>query len=190
MADTEMPGSGQETGSAVALQVVEALRSPGGGVGALRSLLAETSLSEQHRDVLALLEILDAAEEGLATDADLDALIYQQDPDAAELQACREEVADLREVNDVTAAALGACRICWGGNRSCPVCGGQGRPGANLPDLRLYNELVRPAIERMSAGQGLQPAACQAAPRNDFCTSGQLLWVWYYLRLLNKVAGT
>ena len=52
MADTEMPGSGQETGSAAALQVVEALRSAGGGVGALRSLLAETSLSEQHRDVL------------------------------------------------------------------------------------------------------------------------------------------
>jgi hypothetical protein len=162
MADSEMPASGQETGSAVAPQVVEALRS-GGGVASLRSLLGETSLSEQHRDVLALLEILDAAEEGVSADSELDALFYPPDPDAAtELRACREEVADLREVNDATAAALGACRICWGGNRSCPVCGGRGRPGANLPDLRLYNELVIPAVERMSAVQGLQSAVSQA----------------------------
>ena len=147
----------------MALQVAEALKS-GGGLTSLRALLAETSLSEQHRDVLALLEIVDAAEQGVAADGDLDALIDSQNPDpAAQLQACREEVADLREVNDATAAALGACRICWGGNRSCPVCGGHGQPGANLPDLRLYNELVRPAAERMSAAQALERAASQAA---------------------------
>jgi hypothetical protein len=163
MADGEMPASGAEPGSAVALQVVEALRS-GGGVASLRSLLGEASLSEQHRDVLALLEILDAAEEGVSADADLDALFYPHSPDAAtELQACRQEVADLREVNDATAAALGACRICWGGNRSCPVCGGRGQPGANLPDLRLYNELVKPAVERMSTVQGQQSAVSHAA---------------------------
>jgi hypothetical protein len=163
MADSEMPASEQDPGSGVALQVVEALRS-GGGVASLRSLLGEASLSEQHRDVLALLEILDAAENGVSADAELDALFDPQSPEAAtELQACREEVADLREVNDATAAALGACRICWGGNRSCPVCGGHGRPGANLPDLRLYDEIVRPAVERMSTVKGLQSAEARAA---------------------------
>jgi hypothetical protein len=162
MVDSDMPGGGQD-GSALALQVAEALKS-GGGLASLRALLAGTSLSEQHRDVLALLDILDAAEQGVAADGDLDALIHSQNPDpAAQLEGCREEVADLREVNDATAAALGACRICWGGNRSCPVCGGHGRPGANLPDLRLYSELVRPAVERMSAAQDLKQAASRAA---------------------------
>lgn len=155
--------SGQEPGSVGALQIVEALRS-GGGIASLRALLGEASLSEQHRDVVALLDILDAAEEGDSADDEFDALFDPQGPDAAtELRACREEVADLREVNDATAAALGACRICWGGNGSCPVCGGRGRPGANLPDLRLYDELVRPAVERIRTAHGLQSAVSQAA---------------------------
>lgn len=59
------------------------------------------------------------------------------------------ELADLREVNDTLAAALGACHICWGGDPSCAVCAGQGRPGFNRPNARLFTALVVPAVRRV-----------------------------------------
>jgi len=46
------------------------------------------------------------------------------------------------------------------------VCAGQGQPGANLPDQRLYRELVHPAVERMTAGHGRHLSApTTAAPK-------------------------
>ena len=155
MTDTEPLDSGEEAPSTVALQVMEALRS-GGGIASLRPLLEETSpLSTEQRDVIGFLELLDGLEDSPDVDADVDELAHQQN--AAELEALRDEVTDLREVNDTAAAALGACRVCWGGDEFCPVCAGHGRPGANLPDKRLYNELVRPAVERMTAGRVAAP---------------------------------
>ncbi|MFG1934410.1 hypothetical protein ACGFK1_27775 [Mycobacterium sp. NPDC048908] len=136
--------------SPVMRQVMDALKS-GGGIAAMRPLLAETTLSPEQRDVIEFLELLEGLDHGPAPTTDFDAPAQQQHSGMAELQALRDEVTDLREVNDSAAAALGACRVCWGGDEFCPVCAGQGRPGANLPDLRLYNELVRPAVERMTA---------------------------------------
>lgn len=134
--------------SAVMRQVADALKS-GDGVAALRPLLAESALSPEQRDVIEFLELLEGLDDSPVTDVDAPA--HQEHSGMAELQALRDEVADLREVNDSAAAALGACRVCWGGDHFCPMCAGHGRPGANLPDLRLYNELVRPAVERMTA---------------------------------------
>jgi hypothetical protein len=139
--------------SVVMRQVMEALKS-GGGIASLRPLMQESSLSPEQRDVIEFLEFLEGLDDSAAQETDLNSLMPQQNSDLAELQALRDEVADLREVNDAAAAALGACRVCWGGDEFCPVCAGQGRPGANLPDLRLYNELVRPAVERMTAARG------------------------------------
>jgi hypothetical protein len=160
MTDTEPLDSGEEARSAVALQVMEALRS-GGGIASLRPLLEESSsLSPEQRDVIEFLELLDEFEDDPAADAALDELVQQQH--AGELEALHDEVTDLREVNDAAAAALGACRVCWGGDELCPVCAGQGRPGANLPDRRLYNELVAPAVERMTAGRVAAPRSVRS----------------------------
>jgi hypothetical protein len=160
MTDTEPLDSGVGAHSAVALQVMEALRS-GGGIASLRPLLQETSsLSPEQRDVIEFLELLDEFEDSPAVDADVNELLSQQN--SAELEALHDEVTNLREVNDATAAALGACRVCWGGDEFCPVCAGQGRPGANLPDLRLYNELVGPAVERMTAGRVAAPQSVRS----------------------------
>jgi hypothetical protein len=163
MTDAQPPlESGEGVHAAVALQVVEALRS-GGGIASLRPLLEETSsLSPEQRDVIEFLELLDGLEDNPAADAaaDVDELMQQQN--APELEALRDEVTDLREVNDATAAALGACRVCWGGDEICPVCAGQGRPGASLPDRRLYNELVEPAVQRMTAGRVDPPQPVQS----------------------------
>ena len=46
----------------------------------------------------------------------------------------QQELADLREVNDTLAAALGACPACWGGDPECSECSGLGHPGSNRHD--------------------------------------------------------
>jgi hypothetical protein len=161
MTDTEPLDSGGDAQSAVALQVMEALRS-GGGIAALRPLLEETSsLSPEQRGIFELFEFLGELEDSPASEVDVNELTEQQN--AAELEALRDEVTDLREVNDATAAALGACRVCWGGDELCPVCAGNGRPGANLPDRRFYNELVGPAVERMTAARVAAPQSARTS---------------------------
>jgi hypothetical protein len=57
------------------------------------------------------------------------------------------ELEELRERNDVLAAALGACHLCWGEDPGCPACGGLGRPGAAPPDRQLFARLVAPAVQ-------------------------------------------
>lgn len=67
-----------------------------------------------------------------------------------ETAAMRQELEDLREVNDTVAAALGACRFCWGGDGDCLECGGRGRAGSRAPHPRLFGELVAPAVRRVA----------------------------------------
>ena len=64
------------------------------------------------------------------------------------LERLYAEVEELRLRNRTAAAALGACRRCWGEAPDCPVCHGRGRPGGRTPDPVLYHELVEPAVRR------------------------------------------
>jgi hypothetical protein len=129
----------------------------GGGIASLRPLLAESMLTPEQRDVIEFLEFLEGLDDSGAPAADVDVVEQQQNRDSAELLALRDEVADLREVNDAAAAALGACLVCWGGDESVPCAPARGV-------LRLYNQLVRPAVERMTAACG----ALRSASRRDF----------------------
>ena len=54
------------------------------------------------------------------------------------------------DTNIVLAAALGACE-CWGLRAGCSLCRGQGSAGWTRPDPELFEEFVRPAIERLPA---------------------------------------
>jgi hypothetical protein len=60
------------------------------------------------------------------------------------------------------AAALGACE-CWGLRPGCPQCQGHGSAGWIEPDAELFEEFVKPAIERMpgvpAAGNGRDMSA-------------------------------
>ena len=58
------------------------------------------------------------------------------------------ELEDLRARNDMLAAALGACHLCWGEDGRCPECGGQGHPGFFSLDRPLFGQLVVPAVHR------------------------------------------
>ena len=56
-----------------------------------------------------------------------------------------------RERNHRLAEALGACARCWGADDACRRCGGDGAPGAFMPDYVLLQELVMPAIRRLKS---------------------------------------
>jgi hypothetical protein len=64
--------------------------------------------------------------------------------------ALYQELEELREKNDALAEALGACHLCWGEDTNCQICRGQGRSGANLPDRKLFAQLVAPALRRLA----------------------------------------
>jgi hypothetical protein len=55
----------------------------------------------------------------------------------------------LDELEDL-AKALGACIECWGEDKRCPTCRGRGVPGYQEPDRALFNQLVLPALQKVS----------------------------------------
>ena len=75
----------------------------------------------------------------------------EQDAREGEALPADPEVAELRERTATLAAALGACRRCFGEDELCPVCRGRGRPGGRSPDPVLFAELVEPAVARHAA---------------------------------------
>jgi hypothetical protein len=58
------------------------------------------------------------------------------------------ELEELRARNDMLAAALGACYLCWGDDSKCEVCGGKGYPGFFPADKQHFRSLVMPAVYR------------------------------------------
>ena len=68
-----------------------------------------------------------------------------------EMESMRTEVQVLRERNDLFAAALGACCLCWGQDLSCRSCRGRGGPGFSMPDESLFGEYVVPALQTLQA---------------------------------------
>jgi hypothetical protein len=78
----------------------------------------------------------------------------------------------LTDTNLLLAAALGACE-CWGLRASCALCEGHGTAGWTDPDPALFDELVMPAVIRLSAvadcdraRRGGEPPARQRINRN------------------------
>lgn len=152
--------------------LIEALRSGRGprtdrtAKTLLESALSRTQLAPEQAaifDLLLSLQDDDAGSRSSHEDED----DHEDDGDAhaepSELADLRQELADLREANDTVAAALGACRFCWGGDDDCRACHGRGRAGHLAPDPRLFAELVVPAVTRMRARE--RPARAGRATR-------------------------
>ncbi len=75
------------------------------------------------------------------------------------------ELEELRGRNDMLAAALGACYICWGEDAGCEVCAGRGAPGSLPPDGELFSMLVVPAVRRVQQRRaGARNAPAQPRP--------------------------
>jgi hypothetical protein len=147
----EQPDGGRPEGILAQRALLEALRTGGGDASPFLDLLARGNLTgEQHAVVDLLLALRDegeAQEESprrTTRSPGNRALAAHQAP-------AERELADLREVNDTVAAALGACPVCWGGDDACAVCRGRGKAGGAAPDPDLFRELVVPAVRRVRA---------------------------------------
>jgi hypothetical protein len=68
-----------------------------------------------------------------------------------DVQSMSAELKVLRERNDLLAATLGACCLCWGQDAECRFCRGRGRPGFAMPDEAHLGEFVLPAIQMLRA---------------------------------------
>lgn len=109
------------------------------------------------------------AEENAAAEAQAAAVEAEKQEAVRTLQRMArsmfKELEELRGRNDMLAAALGACYLCWGENVSCELCGGEGAPGSTPPDGELFKELVGPVVRRLQrrrAKKGSHPAPPQA----------------------------
>jgi hypothetical protein len=139
-------------------ELIEMLVKGDGSSGSLKQLLSFAPLSdEQHALVDLFLSVgADESEPASTTASPTRSAADGEARDAHpvsdhvsdRVSELMREVADLREVNDTVAAALGACSACWGGDPSCPSCAGRGRAGSRHPDPALFRELVVPAIRR------------------------------------------
>jgi hypothetical protein len=81
------------------------------------------------------------------------------------------------DTNILLAAALGACE-CWGLRAGCRLCGGNGSAGWTEPDPELFEELVGPAITRLTGSYGSgsdEPAQATSyqESNNDKTTQGE-----------------
>jgi hypothetical protein len=63
------------------------------------------------------------------------------------------ELEILRSRNEMLAAALGACYLCFGDDLTCPECNGAGVVGSLLPDADAFRHYVAPAVKRIRQKQ-------------------------------------
>jgi len=151
--------------SSVQRMLIEALAKGEIGRAQFKEVIANAPMAEDQRSLVEMLMSLDAQPDA----PEEDAAPAEPEPDdepspaVSRIDALKRELADLREVNDTLAAALGACRVCWGGDVDCPECGGRGRTGSAVPDPALFRELVVPAVRRVrSLDRAARPASRRA----------------------------
>lgn len=127
-------------------------------------LLAQLSRKAERDPLLALLitrltaHAARPAEQRRSADADIPAVLES-------LQA-RLEI--LQGRSNALAAALGACRLCWGADMGCPQCFGAGKPGWACPHPLSFAQWAGPALERLQAMNGRDsPQAPASAPLGD-----------------------
>jgi hypothetical protein len=170
------PAASPFAGSSVQRMLIEALAKGEIGRAQIKELLANAPMAEEQRSLVEMLMSLDAQPAEPEQEASPAGPGPDEGPDdetrpaASKVDALKRELADLREVNDTLAAALGACRVCWGGDDDCPECAGRGRPGSKVPDPALFRELVVPAVRRV---RSLDPAARPASRRSRMVGSKQ-----------------
>lgn len=92
-----------------------------------------------------------------ATRADVRTLLAHSEAQEAELTT-------LRERNDLLAAALGACHLCFGDDAWCPHCGGRGRPGSRRPAPGPFKRYLRPLLDRLRPAAPVDDGAASVAP--------------------------
>jgi hypothetical protein len=88
-------------------------------------------------------------------------------------EAMRAEAKLTRERNDLFAAAVGACCLCWGTDLNCRSCRGRGGPGFCIPDEQLFDEYVVPAVRTLRAQKAKIRNLAPGVPPRSTETAGQ-----------------
>jgi hypothetical protein len=160
-----MPEPDQQTGANPALGAIIDVLSSGGKLDAM-SLLRSQMQSQVPDDpqMAVLMRLLDRQQE-LEAERQTQASAGPEDstgegePDTAEKHAAMSDLQDkidsvyaelevLRTRNDVLAAALGACYLCFGEDPVCRECQGRGVPGSRRPDPDAFRKYVLPTYRR------------------------------------------
>jgi hypothetical protein len=137
-------------------------------VGLLAKRLAELKANGSSRQSPTVIDVEATKEKPVSPDQPSH---EPQDDSTAALSELREhvesllaEIKRLRDRNDVFAAAVGACCLCWGQNIDCRSCRGRGGPGFCIPDESLFEELVLPAIRTLRAQRTKMTNASPGVP--------------------------
>ncbi|HEX7317132.1 MAG TPA: hypothetical protein VF297_24750 [Pyrinomonadaceae bacterium] len=124
------------------------------------SLVSKYLASRREADEAEAEEAAASASEAAAAEAEKQAAVRSLRRMARSMYA---ELEELRGRNDMLAAALGACYLCWGENATCEICAGAGAPGAAPPDGELFREVVVPALRRVQRRR-VKPAPPAGGP--------------------------
>jgi hypothetical protein len=127
--------------------VLQVLRDSRPANSKIAALVKQANLDPAQEAILNVL--IGMEQSGTSADSEEESAAKVAVPITRELRELEQEIHDLREVNDTLAAALGACPICWGGDRTCEACDGYGRAGCFRPDPALFVRLVAPAVRRV-----------------------------------------
>ena len=122
-------------------------------------LTAQSALSESTE-----------AESGAADDSieDDNAALIEMNRQLKEMaDRMSSELDALRARNDMLAAALGACHLCWGDDRKCQYCQGAGRIGAYVIERPLFDEVIGPAVRQFTRPQLVNKTATNRKGEND-----------------------
>ena len=146
--------AGQDAGAAL----MQALGGNADGTSVIGKLLGNANLAPGQAELVQMFLSMQGggeADDGLdmASTANNWEDDVPQSPEPATTATRAQELEALHEVNDTVAAALGACRYCWGGDELCEECQGAGAPGSRMPDKALFQELVLPALKRVQAAK-------------------------------------
>jgi hypothetical protein len=68
---------------------------------------------------------------------------------ASAARLLKEDFDDAMDELDDLAHALGACDECWGENKRCPKCRGNGVSGWRTPNTALFRSLILPALQKI-----------------------------------------
>ena len=61
----------------------------------------------------------------------------------------KKQLNELQKFNNSISRGLGSCQKCWGEDNTCDTCSGNGAPGWQKINKRLFNIYVMPALEKL-----------------------------------------
>ena len=112
-------------------------------------------LSNQNSDPLmaafSLMLQQQAANHDTPSETDEEYISLERDLEKAKriIRKLREEVVSANTMAHYIAEIFGTCPACWGLNKLCPYCHGQGKPGSHNPSGEELLAWVEPALTKL-----------------------------------------